>query len=408
MPATVIIGAGIIGVSTAYYLSQLPDIDPSTIHLVETTSDLFASASGKSGGFCAADWYGPSVSPLGLLSFKLHASLAATHSGRSRWGYSLSTGTSYMDTTPAGPGPRGEDWLLNGGSRAEVAGTHDFSSGNGPAWLTRSEGDQLETIGADASCAQVDPKRLCEFLLQEAREQGVRLHQPAEPVSITKSPDGKLTGITIAKGGEEITIPCSTLLVSAGAWTPSVFRTLFPSSKIHIPISPLAGHSLTLRSPRWAADSDLDCHAVFSSLTSGLSPEIFSRVGGEIYVAGLNSDSIPLPQKASDAVIDEDAIETLKSVGEKMLGVRGKENDLEVVRTGLCFRPVTPRGTPILSRVRDGELGLKTAEGGDGGGVFVAAGHGPWGISLSLGTGLVMAELMTGRKTSANVKRLAL
>jgi glycine/D-amino acid oxidase-like deaminating enzyme len=27
------------------------------------------------------------------------------------------------------------------------------------------------------------------------------------------------------------------------------------------------------------------------------------------------------------------------------------------------------------------------------GGVFIAAGHGPWGISLSLGTGKVMSEI---------------
>lgn len=316
-----------------------------------------------------------------------------------------------MNSSPSGPGPRGEDWLRDGGSRASVAGVHEFGSGNGPAWLTRSEGDALETIGADAGCAQVDPRRLCEFLLETAQSRGVVLHQPAKPVGVTTD-DGALNGLTIATESGRKTIPCDSLLVAAGAWTPTVFQTLFPSSKLRVPITPLAGHSLTLRSPRWASDASSPetdpCHAVFSSLTSGLSPEIFSRVGGEIYVAGLNSSTIPLPEKASDAAIDEAAIQTLKEVGEKMLGVRGGENDLEVVRTGLCFRPVTPRGTPILSRVQDGELGLEKGRGQAQGGVFVAAGHGPWGISLSLGTGLVMAEMMTGRKTSANVKRLAL
>jgi len=311
-----------------------------------------------------------------------------------------------MDTTPAGPGPRGEDWLLNGGSRSEVAGSHEFASGSGPAWLTRAEGDNLELIGADASCAQVDPKRLCEFLLKASLERGVRLHHPAAPVGITKDAEGRLSGVTIATKGDESTVPCTALLVSAGAWTPAVFRTLFPASRLRVPISPLAGHSLTLRSPRWAAESDDDCHAVFSSLTSGLSPEVFSRVGGEIYVAGLNSSAIPLPETASDAVVDQSCIETLRRVGEQMLGVKGQENDLEVVREGLCFRPVTPKGTPILSGVMHRDLGLTGGEAE--GGVFVAAGHGPWGISLSLGTGLVMAEMMTGRKTSANVKGLAL
>ena len=42
-----------------------------------------------------------------------------------------------------------------------------------------------------------------------------------------------------------------------------------------------------------------------------------------------------------------------------------------------------------------------------GGGVFVATGHGPWGVALSLGTGRVVAEMVLGRKTSVDVGVLA-
>jgi len=78
-----------------------------------------------------------------------------------------------------------------------------------------------------------------------------------------------------------------------------------------------------------------------------------------------------------------------------------------VVRAGLCFRPVTERGVPYVTRLKDEQLGIKTRGGGEGG-VFVAAGHGPWGISLSLGTGKVMAEMMAGRETSADVSGLGI
>ena len=81
------------------------------------------------------------------------------------------------------------------------------------------------------------------------------------------------------------------------------------------------------------------------------------------------------------------------------------EGDLEVVRSGLCFRPVTNSGLPILCRVPDDRLGVSTRSGAEGG-VFVAAGHGPWGISLSLGTGKVMRELMLGKDTSADIDAL--
>lgn len=52
---TIIIGSGIIGCATAYYLSASGDTDPASIHLVEASPELFASASGKAAGFLAAD-----------------------------------------------------------------------------------------------------------------------------------------------------------------------------------------------------------------------------------------------------------------------------------------------------------------------------------------------------------------
>jgi len=53
--STVIIGAGIIGCATAYYLSRSGNTKPDTIHLIEASPELFASASGKGAGFLASD-----------------------------------------------------------------------------------------------------------------------------------------------------------------------------------------------------------------------------------------------------------------------------------------------------------------------------------------------------------------
>lgn len=186
MPSTVILGSGIIGLSTAYYLSQLasePAADtipahdraaaaaasssasaaappPSTppekheIHLVELSPELFASASGKAAGFLARDWFAPAVTPLGELSFDLHRRLAAAHGGRERWGWAESVSYSLdreededaseddsddeQDADPdAAPGAASGavssrqararassdlDWLMSGSSRATLLG----------------------------------------------------------------------------------------------------------------------------------------------------------------------------------------------------------------------------------------------------------------------------------------------
>ena len=150
--ATIIVGTGIIGASTAFYLSQPPSTTPpSHIHLVESSPELFASASGLAAGFLARDWFSPSASPLGALSFDLHKHLAENKHGWERWGYSRSTGTSLID---AG-GKRGEDWLQQGTSRADAAGEHQFVDGNGPAWLTRQKDGKVEVISEGTSTAQV-------------------------------------------------------------------------------------------------------------------------------------------------------------------------------------------------------------------------------------------------------------
>ena len=150
--ATVIIGAGIIGTSTAFYLSQSPSTtSPSNIHLIESSPELFASASGFAAGFLARDWFSSSASTLGALSFDLHKRLAEDNNGWERWGYSRSTGTSLVDTG----GKRGEDWLRKGNSRADAAGEHEFVDGNGPAWLTRQKGGKVDVISEGDSTAQV-------------------------------------------------------------------------------------------------------------------------------------------------------------------------------------------------------------------------------------------------------------
>ncbi|TKA64264.1 hypothetical protein B0A49_05357 [Cryomyces minteri] len=413
MSNTVIVGAGIIGCSTAYYLSESPRTQAQSIHLVEASPRLFASASGYAGGFLASDWFSPSVAPLGMLSFKLHKELADKHDGRVKWGYSRSTGTSLSQESSVvgGTRQRGDDWLRHGSSRAEAAGEHEFSEGEGPAWLTKRQGTSVEVISEDETVAQVDPLRLSQFLLDQCTTRGVQLHHPARVISVSKDIRDNLASVRLlSSDGTETDIPCTRLLIAAGAWTPRAFGTLFPSATLTLPVSQLAGHSLVVRSPRWsAAHEEKGCHAVFATDSAGFSPEIFSRIGGEIYVAGLNDSGIPLPDLPTDARIDAEEVHRLKEVATRLLGIPSAEDDLEVVREGLCFRPVTPRGQPILSRIPDAQLGDRYAtRGGGEGGVFVAAGHGPWGISHSLGTGKVMAEMLEGLPTSANVRGLAL
>ncbi|KAG7291608.1 hypothetical protein NEMBOFW57_001627 [Staphylotrichum longicolle] len=408
---TVILGAGIIGVSTAYYLSQHQE--PSSVHLVEPSPELFSSASGYAGGFLAKDWFAPSVSALGALSFEEHRRLAEEHGGREKWGYSPATciatlkhGVTIVNNAPVR--------LRDGTSRADAAPVVlDSLSGKTPTWLRRLDGDHIELISDEDTTAQVDPFLLCQFLLRECVKRGVKLHHPAKPLSLSTDEKGELTGVRIVdtKSSAETELACARLIITAGSWTGQVFRALFPKSELEVPIKSLAGHSLVLKSPRWHAGLESNgCHAIFTTHNEGFCPEMFSRIGGHIYFAGLNSSTLPLPDAAAGkATPYPENLAQLRQAAREILGAGAEaENDLEIVREGLCFRPVTSWGTPIISRIRDGDLGagMATKPGAEGG-VFVAAGHGPWGIAMSLGTGVVLAEMVQGRKLSADVSGLA-
>ena len=81
----VIIGGGIIGCTSAYYLTRHPSFDPSkhSITLLEASS-IAGGASGKAGGLLGLWAYPSSLVPL---SYRLHKELADEHGGADRWGY---------------------------------------------------------------------------------------------------------------------------------------------------------------------------------------------------------------------------------------------------------------------------------------------------------------------------------
>ncbi|ORY67263.1 FAD dependent oxidoreductase [Pseudomassariella vexata] len=407
MSQTIILGAGIVGISTTYYLSKHQT--PSSIHLVEVSPELFASASGFAGGFLARNWFSPAVAELGALSFDEHKKLAEKENGAEKWGYAPSTSISLSSLTKPGKGV--DVWCRDGNSRADAASC-DPAVGAAPLWLRRVQGDAVKVISDEGTVAQVDPLQLSQFLLQKCLDSGVHLHQPAEAISIRTDVCNEVSSIRIAdtQSSTETDIPCTKIILTAGAWSPEVFKKLFPNTGFKLPIASLAGHSLVVKSPRWTKqDEEKGCHAVFMTSEPGYSPEIFSRIGGHIYIAGVNSATEPLPGLATDAKhnISKPSILRLRDTAREMLGQDDAEDDFEVVREGLCFRPVTNSGLPIVDRIPDACLGVSTRPGAEGG-VYLAAGHGPWGISQSLGTGKVLAEMVQGRELSVDISGLAL
>ncbi|EXJ90891.1 hypothetical protein A1O1_03997 [Capronia coronata CBS 617.96] len=436
----VIIGGGIVGLSIAYY-STLADPSRKVI-IVDSEKSLFLSASGFSGGYIVRDWFSPSVLPLAELSFLLHRQLAEDHNGRKLWGYTPSNGYSLvMEQGPEAGGKkvRGEDWLLHGTSRAEVARTYVSRSlansgsdknvkrdsllrpDGSPLWTNIPAGGVLEKISSPSGCAQVEPRQLCEWLLQRCEERGVEVHLGTKTVAFAKDSQGSIVGLHVqkhsAKTGQPIPeiIPCKDVVISGGCWTPRIFQTLV-GEKMSIGIRPLPGYSIVVRSPRYnrpileddeSAQQVETSHSIFYPPGPDwkYSPEAMARQTRdgrpEIFVAGLNNEAHLLPELAggSKAMMEEPLMNDLKKTAFKLVSTQtgaSAGDDLEIVREGLCFRPVSESGIPIISEVGD----IKTKTGGR---LYVASGHGPWGITLSLATGFVMSEVLQGKAPSVSL-----
>lgn len=233
-----------------------------------------------------------------------------------------------------------------------------------------------------------DPYRLCAFLLAKCYERGVALHFPAKVTGLRRATSTqKLEAVLLDDG---TVLPADKIILTAGPWTSAVFDSLFPNSKKasrKLKVGALAGHSIVVRSPHWRGNpqarstgNELGCHAVFAtSFTASdaiagdktfapvcmafthlrrmwlrVEQEIFSRHPDEIYIAGLNSSTARLPDKAEDSQIDPEAVSALKKAAEKMLRLRlpgNAQSEVEVVRAGHCFRPTTPTGRPVSQKL---------------------------------------------------------
>lgn len=87
----VIIGGGIIGLCTAYYLLTSPLLPPSSsVILIESsTLGIAQGASSNAGGFISKTWHSQSVLSLAALSWACHEELAARFDGPRNYGWGM-------------------------------------------------------------------------------------------------------------------------------------------------------------------------------------------------------------------------------------------------------------------------------------------------------------------------------
>lgn len=335
----VICGAGVVGASVAYSLTRR-GVRPTVVERARPA----AAASGRAGGFLALDWNDTTpVGPLARLSFALHRELTAE----------LDRDSGY----------RGMETLMaSGGDDVRIG---DEIRRANPDWLDGNVAVH-GVIGTPETTAQVDPQRFTEALVAAAVDRGAMLVTGTVDGLDLSGPGGAVRAVSVDGG----IVPADAAVLAMGPWTDRA-RAWVALPPIH----GLKGASITLA-------ADVPAQAVFSDFVARdgkrRSPEIYPRSGGVVYVNGYPMDD-PLPDDPEAVTPSDAACAELH----RMAGVHSRAlAEAAVVARRACYRPMTVDGIPIIGPVPGAP------------GVFVATGHGPWGILNAPATGLLVAEMI--------------
>lgn len=390
----VIVGGGIIGCTSAYFLTRHPSYDPSKhkITLLEA-SKIAGGASGKAGGLLALWAYPSSLVPL---SYKLHEQLAREHGGEERWGY-RAVHCGQIDcigrNTAAKSNVRGKDGEMDG-QNGDVGESFSLKKRSKEAmsklrkagvpedldWVSPESLRAYEEMGDPSTTAQVHPLQFTTSMAELAREKGAEIRTQASVKQIHYAGDGQsVESITYTQNGESQTLPATDIILAAGPWT----KNVYPDA----PIGAMRAHSVTIKPSRpvsaFALFTQIKLPSKFTPNPSHsgqyVTPEIYARPKNEVYACGEGDHLVPLPSTTEDVEVDEQRCqEVVDFVG----SISDELRDGEVTARQACYLPsVVGSNAPLV-----GPTGVT--------GLWLAAGHTCWGINNGPATGKIMSEFV--------------
>ena len=210
----------------------------------------------------------------------------------------------------------------------------------------------------------INPARFVVGLAEKARALGAQVWTKTEAMGF-ESPRGKITKVHTTRGD----ISAKQIVLATGSWSPGVVRGL----KLRIPIQAAKGYSVTLEKPAISPKLPLlfgEARVVVNPLGDTL------RLAGTLEMAGMdfsfNARRVNAMRKASSGYLP---------------GI----DEAKVIEIWRGLRPCTPDGLPIISRSRDYDN------------LIVAAGHAMLGMSLGPVTGKLVSQLVNEEKTEVDV-----
>lgn len=213
----------------------------------------------------------------------------------------------------------------------------------------------------------LSPGRFMEALKRQIVRAGGRFVWSAEITGWNVGREGRIASVDTSQGrvsGDEF-------VLCGGSWTPVLAQQL----GLHLPMQAGKGYSLTLAQPRQLPQL---C-SIFTEARVAITPMGNTlRFGGTMEIAGLNEDINPVRVRG-----------IIRSVPKYF--PEFAESDFDGVQPWRGLRPCSPDGLPYLGRSKRHHN------------LTIASGHAMMGLSLGPITGRLVAELLSGLQPSLDI-----
>ncbi|HVL54419.1 MAG TPA: FAD-dependent oxidoreductase [Vitreimonas sp.] len=356
----VVVGAGVVGSATAAFLAA----DGLTVLLVES-DDVASAASGRNSGVVQHP-FDPVLAELYRETIQLLRELEAAEPGRF-----------HLPAQPVGLLYLGEDAAA---ARQLTEAFARSQPGLAPTFLAGRDLQAAEpSLAPDLAACRlaigypVAPARATRAWAGLARDRGA-LVAIRETAQIDRT-EGRVHGVRI----DGRRVAAGAVVVAAGPWTPGVVD---PTGRWR-PIRPLWGAVVEIRlsSPpvhvleELEIDATIEPERIEAPSAASAVPVAFSLVTADGRSVVGSTFTIDEPNDAA-------LVPSLLARAGRFLP---NASAAEVLGSRRCARPLSFDGRPLVGRV----------PGVDN--LFVAAGHGPWGISTGAASARMVADLVLGR-----------
>jgi glycine oxidase len=352
-----VIGGGVAGCATAYYLS----VAGVRVTIVERAG-IGSQASGWSaGGLNPLQGVDPAVAAFALESYRLHLELWPVLERVT----GLDVGGRVITMALVAPDAAAVPALQ------ELGDTFDTTDGFSAEWLDATQVRALEPRVSERVAGAlltkgngvVDSYGFTIALAGAAQHFGASVVEAA--VTGIRQSDGRVTGVEI---GDEV-IACGVVIVALGPWSGAA-ETWFG---VQLPVEPLKGEILRMA----LAGPPLP----FDIAAPGIS--LFSRADGQVWLASTRQ------RLGFDTQPSDWAYRTLFDAA---VGLMPSLRDATLIQQTACLRPVTADDNPIVGAVPGWS------------GAYVTTGGGSKGILLAPAMGRALTDLILAGEMSSSIE----